>query len=489
MPSLTTNNIAFNWNNSYTLLPAALFKPAVPASVPAPELLLYNHQLAATMGLHTTDTPKEELAQLFCGNQLPNGALPIAQAYAGHQFGYFNMLGDGRAILLGEHLTTAGKRLDVQLKGSGQTAYSRRGDGKATLYSMLREYLISEAMYHLGVPTGRSLAVVSTGEQVVRQQLHQGAVLTRIAASHIRVGTFEYVSRFHTPLLKTFTQYVVERHFPEIAEAPNLALALLQAVMEKQVSLICHWMRVGFIHGVMNTDNMFVSGETLDYGPCAFMNTYNPGTVFSAIDEQGRYAFGNQPTVAQWNLAVLASALLPLIHEQEDKAIAAAQEIINQYPALYQQQWLSMMRSKLGLASEKPEDDTLVQELLLWMETNAADYTNTFFQLSQGSFPAGEAYENDAFKKWHQAWQIRKNKDALPAAESFALMQQNNPAFVPRNHLVEAALEGITLYNNYDVFNSLLQVLRQPYQYQPVFAGYQHVPANTDMGYQTFCGT
>jgi serine/tyrosine/threonine adenylyltransferase len=484
-----TNKAGFNFNNSYTLLPSVFFKPVLSSTIPNAKAVLINHSLATQMGLQLQHLQDDELSNIFSGNLLPENAMPIAQAYAGHQFGHFNMLGDGRAILLGEHITPQGARLDIQLKGSGQTPYSRRGDGKATYYSMLREYLISEAMHYLGIPSSISLAVILTGENVYRETLQQGAVLTRVASSHIRVGSFEYISRFHLPHLNTLIDYVIERHYPHLQLSPNKAIALLQQVIEKQIDLIVHWMRVGFVHGVMNTDNMFISGETLDYGPCAFMNAYYPGTRFSAIDEQGRYAYGNQPPIAQWNLAVFASALLPAIHENNTTAIEMAQETINAFSNMYAQKWLQMMRCKLGLLNAEDEDEQLIQNLLAWMETNKADYTNTFLVLQESITATDEIYNSTDFTNWKAQWQKRLAKNNVAFAESKQLMLQNNPAFIARNHLVEAALHDVTQQNDFTKFNQLLAVLQQPYQQNNLFAHFQNVPNNIDNNYQTFCGT
>jgi uncharacterized protein YdiU (UPF0061 family) len=328
---MLTNIKKHNWQieNTYAKLPAAFFTLQQPVPVAKPAIVFFNERLANDLGLGFLNEEEENIAGYFSGNKIPEGAQPLAQAYAGHQFGHFTMLGDGRAILLGEQIDPRGKRFDIQLKGSGQTPYSRRGDGRATLYSMLREYLISESMYHLGIPTTRSLSVVSTGEKVYREEVHNGAVLTRTANSHIRVGTFEYARRFCSAEdLRALTNYTIQRHYPEITDTDNPALELLKAVMHKQIDLMVNWMRVGFIHGVMNTDNMSIAGETIDYGPCAFMNAYNPRTVFSSIDTRGRYAFGNQPYIAQWNLTVFASALLPIISENQQKAVDLVKEVI-----------------------------------------------------------------------------------------------------------------------------------------------------------------
>jgi serine/tyrosine/threonine adenylyltransferase len=477
--------LSFNFNNSYTHLAEQLFSKQNPTIVKAPKVVVFNDELANSLGLSFTD--KQHIAQLFSGNEIPSGAEPIAQAYAGHQFGHFTMLGDGRAILLGEHITPNNIRVDVQLKGSGRTPYSRSGDGKATLSAMLREYLISEAMHHLCVPTSRSLAVVSTGEDVAREFLQEGAVLTRIASSHIRVGTFEYVKKFMgKDALEQFTHYVIERHYPQIKASKNPPLELLKSVMHRQTDLIVNWMRVGFIHGVMNTDNMTVSGETIDYGPCAFMNAYHPKTVFSSIDSQGRYAFGNQPAIAHWNLMCFASALLPLINENSEKAIEQAQKVLDTFASIYEEKWLNMMRKKLGLTDVSDEDAALISELLKWMEAHQADYTNTFFALQNETLPNEGIYSSAAFLAWYAHWQKRISHNTTEALD---LMRQHNPVYIPRNHLVEQALEAASNQNDYTLFHQLLNVLSEPYTYRPEFSSFQSPPPDGDHSYQTFCGT
>lgn len=502
----------WNFNNSYTLLPEPLFSPTLPTPVAAPATVLLNQRLAKKLGLDFSTTTQEELAAFFSGNTLPPGAMPIAQAYAGHQFGGFNMLGDGRAILLGEQMAPGGKRFDIQLKGAGPSVYSRRGDGRATLSAVLREYLMSEAMYHLGIPTTGSLAATLTGEQVRRETMQPGGVLTRVAASHIRVGTFEYIARFESKeVLETFVEYTIQRHYPLLADAENKALALLEAVLERQVHLITHWMRVGFIHGVMNTDNMSIAGETIDYGPCAFMNRYHPATAYSAIDVQRRYAYANQPPIAQWNLARLAGSLLPLIHDTPEKGIELAQPIINNFPTLYHTAWLQMMRQKLGWAGEQTDDADLITALLDWMEGQNADYTNTFLllqaQLAHTDEPTAMAlwmekyavigkadareqeYDEATFKKWLLQWRQRVAALGQTDAAALQMMQAVNPFFIPRNHQVEAALAAATQQQDYTLFNKLITVLSNPYQAQEGKEAYQMPPVDDEQGYQTFCNT
>jgi len=392
-------HIQFRFDNSYRTLPAKLFEECNPTAVAQPQLIILNEVLAKDLGLNFNGISNEEVAEFLSGNRIIEGAQPIAQAYAGHQFGYFNMLGDGRAILLGEHITPFNQRFDIQLKGSGETPYSRRGDGRATLSSMLREYIISEAMFALQIPTTRSLAVVSTGEEVHREYTHEGAVLTRIAASHIRVGTFEFVRRFNdVDTFKAFTNYTIQRHYPHLLHSENYALNFLKEVMEKQIDLIVNWMRVGFIHGVMNTDNMSICGESIDFGPCAFMNSYHPQTKFSSIDHQGRYAFENQAAIAKWNLSRFAETLLVLIDKDSAKAIDLAQGALNTFAEIFDKKWLQMMRNKLGMMGEEDGDDKIILDLLAWMQEHSADYTNTFIALQDKEKLKENIYQNAVFK-------------------------------------------------------------------------------------------
>jgi uncharacterized protein YdiU (UPF0061 family) len=484
-------NTAPGWNfdNSYTLLSPKLYAVVEPSPAAAPRQLLLNQPLAAALGLYITEHNADLLTQQLAGNSLPEGSMPIAQAYMGHQFGYLNMLGDGRALLLGEHLAPNGRRYDIQLKGSGPTPYSRRGDGRATLSAMLREYVMSEALHHLGIPTSRSLAVVATGMPVYREQLHQGAVLTRIMQSHIRVGTFEYATRQLSPEeFKQFLTYVIQRHYPTLAAAHNPALALLEAVIEAQARLITEWMRVGFIHGVMNTDNMSIGGETFDYGPCAFMNAYSPGTVYSSIDTQGRYAFGNQPAIAQWNLAVLAGTLVPLLHTDEKEAVALAKAAIQRFPELYEGLWLGMMQRKLGYTEAQPHDKAEIEQLLALMEQNGVDYTNFFtdLRLQQGAMQG--LYEDQALADWMGRRQLRVQAQPGGSAAADQLMRAANPVYIPRNHRVEEALEMATLAQDMQPLHKLLEVLCQPYAVQPGNEAYMAPPA-AETGYKTFCNT
>ena len=481
----------FGWRfqTTYTDLPPCFFSLSVPDVVQSPSLAVVNEPLAASLGLDISACAHMQQAQLFSGCSLPAEATPFAQAYAGHQFGHFTMLGDGRAHVLGEHITPAGQRVDIQFKGSGRTVYARRGDGKAVLGPMLREYIVSEAMHYLGIPTTRSLAVVSTGEMVDRNEDLPGAVLTRVASSHIRIGTFEFAAaQSDQKALSVLLDYTVARHYPELAAHENKALAFLKVVMERQVDLVVSWMRVGFVHGVMNTDNVLVSGETIDYGPCAFMDWDDPNTVFSSIDYHGRYSYWNQPKIVQWNLARLAEALLPCIDADKPKAVALAEEVLAGFSRLYQERWLAMMRGKLGLFGQCSEDDLLVMDLLRWMAKNRADYTNTFRDLRTLSRPQGQQYQQQSFVAWCERWHARRKKKGQSLQSSLDLMQTNNPAVIPRNHRVEQALSAA--YDGvFEVFKSLMAVLTEPYQDRGGLGFFQN-PANPSDGmYTTFCGT
>lgn len=489
MPTVNTD-LGWRFDNSYARLPEGLFSRVLPTPVKEPGMVLFNTDLAEQLGLRTEGIDLSAIAQVLAGNALPVGSEPIAQAYSGHQFGHFTMLGDGRAVLLGEQLAPDGKRYDVQLKGSGTTLYSRRGDGRATLRAMLREYLMSEAMHHLGIPTSRSLAVVRTGQPVMRERPEQGAVLTRVAASHIRVGTFEYARHF-LPVneLRALMEHTIQRHHPEAADAENPALDLLRSMMRGQIALIVHWMRVGFIHGVMNTDNMGLACETFDYGPCAFMNAYDPATVFSSIDTGGRYAFGNQPAIAHWNLSVLAGTLLPVIHNNENQAVALAQAVLDEFPPLFRAAHLRMACAKIGIAEPQAGDAALVQELYDRMQATGADHTNTFTAL-QLEDPSGNApFNDDQLSHWHARWKERMNAapDGLQAAR--LLMQRTNPVVIPRNHLVEQVLDAATVRNDLAPLQAFLDVLRRPYTDAAVPDNYRLPPPEGDMGFRTFCGT
>jgi len=482
-------NCGFKFNNSYLSLPDEFYTRLNPSPVANPKMIILNDDLAHSMGLDFSNLSKQKQAELFSGNNLPEGSEPLSQAYAGHQFGHFVMLGDGRAHVWGEHITPENKRLDIQFKGSGHTPYSRRGDGRATLGPMLREYIISEAIHALGIPTTRSLAVVTTGEDVMRETLLQGAMLTRVASSHIRVGTFQFAAaQDNKALIQTLLNYTVNRHAPEIKGDQNLAVAFLKNVIERQSDLIVHWMRVGFIHGVMNTDNMTISGETIDYGPCAFMDTYEPNTVFSSIDHMGRYAYVNQPAIAQWNIARLAETLLPLIDDNMSKAIEIAEETINEFSTIYQRKWLTMMRAKLGLFGIQSGDEELICDLLNLMQNNHADYTNTFYDLSNIDKPTDKLYEQKHFEDWYFRWQNRLTQNSKSLESSICQMQNTNPAVIPRNHKVEEALEAAN-QGDFKPFQDLLAVLKEPYNDRVSLKPYQALPKPTERVYQTFCGT
>ena len=481
--TIKEKTIGWNFDNSYSNLPKSFIYEISPVPVKRPELVILNYDLASQMGLDFTKIDSEELAKIFSGNSLPKGTKSIAQAYAGHQFGHFTILGDGRAVLLGEHISKSNQRLDVQFKGSGQTPFSRNGDGRAALGPMLREYLISEAMNSLNIPTTRSLAVVKTGEDVIRERPLQGAILTRVASSHIRVGTFQFIkTRDNLDELNTLVDYTITRHYPEISQSKNKAYDLLNKLIDQQIQLVVNWMRVGFIHGVMNTDNMAISGETIDYGPCAFMNNYNPDTCFSSIDHMGRYAFGNQPAITKWNLARFAECLLTLINPKKDESVKIAKEVIDKFDRQYEEKWFGMMKNKLGLIGDDKNDKVLIFELLECMKEQGLDYTNTFCFLMGQEIDNKKDYQNDKFNNWKIKWQKRLTKD------SEKLMKHNNPKIIPRNHNVESVLKSAE-DNDLSPFNDLLKALKNPYTDSKVLSKYQSPPPKSDEKYQTFCGT
>lgn len=560
-------NMGWNLENSYADLPDLLYSRLAPTPVSSPKLAVLNHALAESLGLDPQALLKDEGIAVFAGNRVPPGSEPLAQAYAGHQFGHFTMLGDGRALLLGEQITPKGERFDVQLKGSGRTPYSRGGDGRAALGPMLREYIISEAMFALGIPTTRSLAVVTTGEKVFRREVQPGAVLTRIAPSHIRVGTFQYAARWGTvDDLRALADYTLERHFAgarcigdqrgqgdqgkhgykrnqgeqsgrgaqgfssdqayhddlvnyrnaAYADTPlqpdnceeygNKYIHLLSEVVRRQASLIAKWQLVGFIHGVMNTDNMALSGETIDYGPCAFMDAYDPETVFSSIDINGRYAYGNQPVIAAWNLSRFAETLLPLLHEDEKKAIELAQNEVARFNDLFYGFWFDGMRAKLGIFNDEPNDDDIVRGLLGMMQKNKADFTNTFRALTNdiaegmnivntdGTLANDnnkglDIFRTDEFIGWKEQWKARQSRQPQSIDEAHLLMTHNNPVVIPRNHRVEEALGAAEKDGDYSVMQKLLSVLSNPYAYTPEHEPYATLPEPTACPYQTFCGT
>ena len=479
--------IGWHFDNSYSKLSKTFKEDIKPTPVHEPELVILNEELAKNLNLNFSGIDKKKLAEIFSGNNLPDGTNSIAQAYAGHQFGHFTMLGDGRAVLLGEHLINKKQRIDIQFKGSGRTSFSRGGDGRAALGPMLREYIISEAINALNIPTTRSLAVVKTGEKVVRENLLNGAILTRVASSHIRVGTFQYIAATqNVEDLNTLVDYTIDRHYPEIKSSKNKALDLLSLVMERQCQLVVNWMRVGFIHGVMNTDNMAISGETIDYGPCAFMDQYDPKTVFSSIDKFGRYAFSNQPPITKWNLARFAECLIPLIDKDEDTAIKIATELIDNFQNIYEEKWLNMMRDKLGLFGDDKSDQILINKLLDWMKNNNADYTNTFCHL-MGVELDDEIYKNDDFKDWYNEWQKRLKLNNS-SDKHLELMKKNNPLVIPRNHKVEETLTDADK-GNLETMNKFLKVLSNPYSVQENIIEFQKPAPISDEKYQTFCGT
>jgi len=483
-------NPLFQFSHSYQSLGNSFFEKVLPTPVVAPSLLLYNYTLAKQLGIKGGVDPSV-LAGILSGNQLAEGSIPIAQAYAGHQFGYFTMLGDGRAILLGEHIGPDGQRWDIQLKGAGPTPYSRRGDGRATLRAMLREYLISEAMHGLGIPSSRSLAVVTTGEKVFREEVHAGAVLTRVMKSHIRVGTFEYARQFlSTKDLENLTRYSLERHYPEVSIKENAALTLLEQVLQQQASLMANWMRVGFIHGVMNTDNMSISGETFDYGPCAFINSYDPTKAFSSIDTNGRYAFGNQPNIAHWNLSCLANALLPIIDEDTDTAVKKATEVLNQFPSIYTQLYTATMAAKIGFDENNISDEVveLLKDLMKWMQAEQADYSNTFLTI-EGSITTNGIYASPFFESWMGKRSLLLLAAGIDTEKSKAIMFHCNPVVIPRNHRVEEALDAVVMCNDLTIFNQLLQAVQHPYEPAGDYTKYQEPPVNGDGYYATYCGT
>ncbi|MDB3887958.1 YdiU family protein [Candidatus Pelagibacter sp.] len=480
--------IGWCFDNTYFKLSSVFKEDVKPTPVHKPKLIILNYKLAKDLNLDFSKVDKKDLEKLFSGNTLPEGANTIAQAYAGHQFGHFTMLGDGRAVLLGEHLADKNSRFDIQFKGSGKTAFSRNGDGRAALGPMLREYIISESMYSLGIPTTRSLAVVETGEDVVREVPLAGAILTRVASSHIRVGTFQYIAaREKTDELKILLNYVINRHFPNIKNSQNKAIELLNIVLEKQINLVINWMRVGFIHGVMNTDNMSITGDTIDYGPCAFMDTYDPKTVFSSIDKLGRYAYCNQPAITKWNLSRFAECLIPLINSNENKAVEIATTIINTFEKKYEEKWLNMMRDKLGLFGTDENDKSLIIDLLTWMHQKKADYTNTFCHLMNNENHKDKKYEDNDFKNWKKRWEERLLTNNNTSEKYIKLMRSVNPLVIPRNYKVEEALDAAEK-NNLKPINQLLDILNKPYTEQKNVFSYQS-PSFSDKKYKTFCGT
>jgi uncharacterized protein YdiU (UPF0061 family) len=488
--------VRFAFDNSYARLPPRFFARLDPTPVAAPRLVKLNRALAEELGVDADALATPEGVAVLAGNSVAEGSEPLAQAYAGHQFGHFvPQLGDGRAILLGEIVDRAGRRRDVQLKGSGITPFSRSGDGRAALGPVLREYLVSEAFAALGVPATRALAAVATGEDVYRERALPGAVLTRVAASHLRVGTFQFFAvRGDGDAVRLLADHAIARHYPDAAPAENPYRAFYEGVVARQAALVARWLGVGFVHGVMNTDNMSIAGETIDFGPCAFMDAYDPGTVFSSIDHQGRYAYGNQPRIAQWNLARLAETLLPLFDADEDAAIAWAQEAVGRFAAAFEEAYVGELRRKLGLATAREDDRALADDLLLRMAANQADFTRTFRSLcaaaeeETSTAARDEFVDPTAFDAWAARWRARLAGEAVAPAERAAAMRAANPVYIPRNHLVEEALAAAVERDDLAPFDALLAALARPYEERPGFERYAEAgPARPD--YRTFCGT
>ena len=485
------------FDNTYARLPDRFFARLRPTPVASPRLVKLNTKLALDLGLDPEELTTPKGVEILAGNRVPVGGDPLAMAYAGHQFGTFvPQLGDGRAILIGEVIDRAGTRRDIQLKGAGPTPYSRRGDGRAALGPVLREYIVSEAMAALGIPTTRALAAVTTGEAVWRETSLPGAVLTRVASSHIRVGTFQFfAARGDVDAIRRLADHVIARHYPQVAGATNPYRALLDRVISSQAALIAKWLLVGFIHGVMNTDNMSIAGETIDYGPCAFMDSYHPQTVYSSIDRMGRYAYGNQPDIAQWNLIRLAETLLPLLAEDHDAAIKEAQEAIGEFSKIFYTAYATGLSRKLGLLESRADDISLAQDLLDRMAQNGADFALVFRRLCDAAGPQGDAgvrtlfADPGAFDEWAPKWRHRLAQEGGEPTERRSAMRAANPVFIPRNHLVEEAIIAAETDGNFSAFEKLLSVISAPYDDQPAFARYAEPPRADQVVHQTFCGT
>ncbi|MES9990872.1 MAG: protein adenylyltransferase SelO [Candidatus Thiodiazotropha sp.] len=481
-------------SNSYAQLGESFYESTLPEPVNDPKLFFWNRDLAEELKLlQQLDLPQQDLAEVFSGNKLLSGSKPIALAYAGHQFGHFvPQLGDGRAHLIGEIVDCRGETKDIQLKGSGQTAFSRSGDGRYALGPAIREYIMGEAMHALGIPTTRSLAVTTTGEAVYRETAQPGAVLTRIASSHLRVGTFEYfAARQNHQAIEQLCDFAIERHYPELEQGSDERfLRLFDSVMARQIDLVVEWLRVGFIHGVMNTDNTAISGETIDYGPCAMMGTYSPKTVFSSIDRDGRYAFGNQPAIAQWNMARFAETLLPLIDNNEKQAIETLGERLESFSSLFKQRYLQMMAAKLGLFELTSADEALIFTLLDRLEQKQLDYTTSFSRLTQSlSSPSVEQQLMDELGDWYTDWRQRLAKHQEDIAAIQSRMGKANPLVIPRNFHIEQVISDSLESGEPSAAKAFLEVLRSPYQATSNTLQYQLVPEDADVGYQTFCGT
>ena len=479
----------WNFDNTYLDLPKVFYSKININPVSNPQLVILNKELGKSLGLDNEFLESKEGVKILSGSEtLEEGAF-IAQAYGGHQFGYFTMLGDGRALLIGEQITPSNKRYDIQLKGSGRTPYSRGGDGRAVLGPMIREYIISEAMHNIKIPTTRSLAVVKTGEKVYRETVKEGAVLTRVASSHIRFGTFQYISQWGSKeQLKALADYSIKRHYPNIKDDENKYINFLKEVIKAQASLVAKWQTVGFIYGVMNTDNMTISGETIDYGPCAFMDTYNPDTVFSSIDTSGRYSYKNQPKMLGWNLCRFAESLLPLFSDDQNEAVNIAQEAISTYNDIFYNNWMSIMRSKLGLFNEEVLDKAIIEDLLSIMEKYKEDYTNTFVSLTTGKNMDKGMFINEEFKNWYKVWKERLTRQDNSSDEINKLMKESNPYVIPRNHRVEEAIEAAEK-GDLSVMINLIEVLSRPYEYSDDNDDYTKLPKNINCNYKTYCGT
>jgi uncharacterized protein YdiU (UPF0061 family) len=486
------------FDNSYAQLPERFYTRQSGVPVSAPGAIRVNRPLAARLGIDADWLASEEGTQVIAGNAVAAGSLPIATAYAGHQFGGFNpQLGDGRALLLGEVIAPDGARFDLQLKGSGPTPWSRGGDGRSPLGPVLREYIVSEAMHQLGVPTTRALAAVTTGDTVARDRFLPGAVLARVASSHIRIGTFQFfAARRDHEALQLLADHAIARHYPDAMRSDNPVLALLEAVIARQARLIAQWQSLGFIHGVMNTDNMLICGETIDYGPCAFMDQFNPQQVYSSIDHQGRYAYRNQPSIAHWNLSCLAQALLPILHNDEERAVALAQQAIDDFPRQFLDANAQGIARKLGLGALREEDTALVEDLWQLLAQHELDFTLAFRRLADLAHANGNdnsvaaLFEfPEALQAWLARWRERLAQDALSPTDRQAMMYRANPVFIPRNHLVEAAIAAATDDSNFHVFHTLVDVLANPHEYRPELALYATPPRPEQIVRQTFCGT
>ncbi len=485
-----------HFDNTYARLPEHFTAAALPTPVAAPQLIAFNRSLADELGLDLANVDDARLAAIFSGNVVPPGAEPLAMAYAGHQFGNFvPKLGDGRAILLGEVIDINGKRRDIQLKGSGPTRFSRRGDGRAALGPVLREYIVSEAMHALGIPATRALAAVATGERVQRETGLPGGVVTRVAASHIRVGTFQFfAAREDNDAIKVLADYVIERHYPEAKQAEKPYFALLQAIAERQRALVCRWLMVGFIHGVMNTDNVAISGETIDFGPCAFMDEYNPNKVFSSIDAQGRYAYNSQPGIAQWNIARLAECLLPLLDDDADKAVELANGVLAEFASDFPKRWLSGMREKLGLTTQDDGDEQLVQDLLGLMQRNEVDFTLTFRRLCDAADGSPEAFRGmftdlAGADEWLARWRQRTWRESATESDRAQAMRAVNPAVIPRNHRIEEVIVAAVEDGDFEPFHAMVRATARPFDEVPEFSVYMQAPMGHERVFRTFCGT